>query len=111
MWEVPGEAFDDPAEAGRVASELAGRLVGAGRSDRADRPMRGMPVRIGPMQELRPVRHEFTHRRVTYLPFAFEVSGVDWLPDLPGPYRWVSRGRASDLPMGVAQRKLLKQLF
>lgn len=111
MWEVPGKEFDDPAEAGPVASELAGRLVGAGRSDRADRPIRGIPVRIGPMQELRPVRHEFTHRRVTYLPFAFEVSAVDWLPDLPGPYRWVSRGRASDLPMGVAQRRLLKQLF
>ncbi|MDE0084057.1 MAG: A/G-specific adenine glycosylase [Gammaproteobacteria bacterium] len=111
MWEVPGEAFDDPAEAGRVASELAGRLVGAGRSDRADRAMRGMPVRIGPMQELRPVRHEFTHRRVTYLPFAFEVSTVDWFPDLPGPYRWVSRVRARELPMGVAQRRLLKQLF
>ena len=94
-----------------MAGELAGRLVGAGRPDRAGRPIPGMPVRIGPMQELRPVRHEFTHRRVTYLPFAFEVSAVDWLPDLPGPYRWVSRGRARKLPMGVAQQKLLKQLF
>ena len=111
MWEVPGEAFDDRAEAGRVASELAGRLTGAGRRERTDRPTRGMPVRIGPVRELRPVRHEFTHRRVTYLPFAFEVSAVDWLPDLPGPYRWVSRGRARELPMGVAQRRLLKQLF
>lgn len=111
MWEVPGEEFDDPEQAGLMAGELAGRLVGAGRPDRAGRPMPGMPVRIGPMQELRPVRHEFTHRRVTYLPFAFEVSAVDWLPDLPGPYRWVSRGRARKLPMGVAQQKLLKQLF
>ena len=64
------------------------------------------------MQELRPVRHEFTHRRVTYLLFAFEVSAVDWLPDIPGsPYRWVSRPGARELPMGVAQLKLLKQLF
>ena len=111
MWEVPGEEVDDPARAGRTASQLAGRLVGAGRPDRAGGPPRGMPVRIGPMRELRPVRHVFTHRRVTYLPFAFEVSAVDRRPDLPGPYRWVSRAGAKELPMGVAQLKLLKQLF
>lgn len=105
MWEVPGEECDDPAQPDRVASELAGRLAGAGG------PARGMPVRIGPARELRPVRHEFTHRRVTYLPFAFEVSAADWRPDLPGPYRWVSRAEARELPMGVAQLKLLKQLF
>ena len=111
MWEVPGEDVDDPVQAGRVASELAGRLVRACRPDRAGHPDRGVAVRIGPMQGLQPVRHEFTHRRVTYVPFAFEVSAVDWRPGLPGPYRWVSPARAREVPMGVAQRKLLKQLY
>ena len=48
-------------------------------------------IRTGLRQPLQPVRHEFTHRRVTYAAFRFEVSEVGWLPDVPGPHRWVSR--------------------
>lgn len=111
MWELPGEEVEVPAQAGRAASELAGRLVGAARPACVRRSREPGRVRIGPLEELRPVRHEFTHRRVTYAPFRFEVWEVEWLPDLPGPYRWVSAAHARDLPMGVAQIKLLTQLF
>ena len=68
-------------------------------------------IRTGLRQPLQPVRHEFTHRRVTYAAFRFEVSEVGWLPDVPGPHRWVSRAQAREIPMGVAQIRLLSQLL
>ena len=95
---------------------LAERLAGAARSDPEALPPpsdcpQASPVRVGRRQRLEPVCHEFTHRRVTYAAFLFEVSEMEWLPDLPGQHRWVSRARARELPMGVAQIRLLRQLL
>ena len=116
MWELPGEEVGPGDRASRVASGLAERLAGAARSDPEALPPpsdcpQASPVRVGRRQRLEPVCHEFTHRRVTYAAFLFEVSEMEWLPDLPGQHRWVSRARARELPMGVAQIRLLRQLL
>ncbi len=116
MWELPELEVSGSAEVDVVAHELARRLTNPARptrvrdSARSDH-LENCRVGLGLPHRLEPVEHEFTHRRMTYVPFVFEVSEVGWLPDGEGPYRWASSDEARRLPMGGAQLKVLKQVI
>lgn len=100
MWEFPAreleEAGPEEAEARRAALRLGAAVVGPG-------------------QALEPVRHRFTHLAATYVPFVFRVeegevtldgSGED-APDDPPEHRWVPLDDLGEVPLPVAQQRIL----
>lgn len=107
MWEFPEE------------ERVPFRIPGITGSFEADLPTRGAaalkPVEFKPV-ELEPVEHAFSHRRITYAARLVEVDPPP--PPLPradndgvAPHlrmRWVARGELPDLPLPVAQRKILE---
>lgn len=116
MWELPEREVRGPAAAAATAGQLARCLTDSPRWERVGHSAMSGPredslLRCGPPRRLRPVAHDFTHRRMTYIPFVVEVSEMGWLPGLEGRYRWASRDGARELPMGVAQLKILKQVI
>jgi len=91
MWEFPGEETESTGVAAldvEVVRGLAGDL-GVAPS--------------GPFLSLDPVPHVFSHLKVTYYPFLFTVPGNPRV----SRGRWISPEEADDLPIPVAQRKIL----
>jgi A/G-specific adenine glycosylase len=87
MWEFPEAEVPTGRSARDAALELAGDL--------------GLNV-VGEPQELKVVRHLFSHLKVRYRPFVLLVARVTGLP----PGAWLHMDELPGVPLPVAQRKI-----
>jgi len=95
LWEFPG---------GRVAT---GETISTGLT-------RGLKERFGldisPGAALVPVRHAFTHRRVTLHPFTCRKDGGTVTPVYHTTHRWVPRPDLEDMALPRAHRRIVAAL-
>jgi A/G-specific adenine glycosylase len=108
LWELPGQPIPEDRDAGEVALALSRALA------RAREPRRRCSL-----ASLSSVRHLFSHLEVTYLPFLARMdhTGSDFCgeaggrpgrsPTVQGDLRWISWAELEELPVSVAQRKIL----
>ena len=92
MWEFPGVAME-----GAPALEAARRLA----TDLE------LEVRRDSV-ELEMITHLFSHLKVRYRPFLFVVEGWRGQPAEPAGNRWVLEMDLDEVPLPVAQRKILQ---
>ncbi|MBI5014231.1 MAG: A/G-specific adenine glycosylase [Deltaproteobacteria bacterium] len=95
LWEFPGgkvEPGESPARA--VVRELREEL--------------GLEVAVG--EPLTPVKHAYSHLRVTLHPFLCRLVAMDARTGEGRPHRWISPEELPDYPMPRANRKVIEEL-
>jgi A/G-specific adenine glycosylase len=95
LWEMPSAVAPDPSEAQTVARALAYSLTREIADDHAAPSPAALAV----------VRHAFSHLSVTYHPFLFAIDPE--APTAEPGHRWTAMTAVADLPIPVAQRKIL----
>lgn len=95
LWEFPG---------GRLqASESPGDGV-------IKRLKERFSLSVTPGEPLTPVKHVFTHRRVTLHPFLCEAASESVAPGYHSDFRWVPPGGVTGLALPRAHQKILESL-
>jgi len=101
MWEFPDLVIPDPSSPQLPLEEHIRALLPLG-DFRIDRP----PV------PLEPIRHLFSHLRVTYRPWLVILDHSGPLPGIAEGegLGWIERATAEELALPVAQQKMLRTL-
>ena len=116
MWEFPGApvrgAERPEATAARTATDL---ISGSCRPKPAkaalDAASPNREIELEPDGALETVQHDFTHRRMRYLPFVFSVSSSVEASGSGEGIRWVDSSEADNLPIAAAQLKVLRRIL
>ena len=117
MWGCPGREMAEGDEPSRMASEIAGEfLIGEVTGGRDGggvdpHPWGSLPEegKFGLLAhtELPSVEHIFSHRRVTYHPYAFVVDPSGATPRERSNLRWLPLSALDQVPLPVAQLRIL----
>lgn len=102
MWGCPGRTLTEGDEPLQVATELARECLFGEVADRSD----GGEIDPRAPTKLPSVEHVFSHRRVTYRPYAFVVDSSG-LPRDRANLRWSPVSALDQVPLPVAQLRIL----
>jgi A/G-specific adenine glycosylase len=103
MWEFPGVRIESPGQARGAARRLVRDLVTA--FDRAE----DVAVVLG-HAELPPFEHVYSHVRIRYLPFVFQVHATEFPAAVPRDFDWMTGDSRNDIPIPGAHTRIWDSL-